>query len=204
MRCRESNGATSHRSPQPMMQSRGDDHDDPPRRAARCAILALVALTVVIAPAGSLHAQARTARAKTDDATAPKIDPVMELAFGQARASLDQFLELARIPPAHLRGFALKVSITEEPDIVEYFWINDFNQNGDSFSGKINNRPLLVKRVRSGRMHQFQRSDIVDWTYIDTQTRTVHGNFTACALLARKPADVAAELREKFGLICDI
>jgi len=187
-----------------MMQPRGDDHDNLLRRAGRFAILALAALTIIAAPSGSLHAQARTARAKSDNANTPKIDPVMELAFSKARASLDQFLELARIPPAHLRGFALKVSITEEPDIVEYFWIDDFTQNGDSFSGKINNRPLLVKRVRSGRTHQFQRTDIVDWTYIDTQTRTVHGNFTACAVLAKKPADLAAELREKFGLACDI
>lgn len=204
MKCRGSNRAARHRSPQKMMQPRGENHDNPFRKAGRFAILALAALTIMAAPSGSLHAQARTARAKTDDATAPKIDPVMELAFSKARASLDQFLELARIPPAHLRGFALKVSIAEEPDIVEYFWINDFTQNGDSFSGKINNRPLLVKRVRSGRTHQFQRTDIVDWTYIDTETRTVHGNFTACALLARKPADLAAELREKFGLICNI
>lgn len=167
-------------------------------------MLVMAAMAIIAAPAGSLHAQTRAARAKTDEATAPKIDPVMELAFRRARGSLDQFLELARIPPAHLRGFALKVSITEEPDIVEHFWINDFTQNGDSFSGKINNRPLLVKRVRSGRTHQFQRTDIVDWTYIDTETRTVHGNFTACAVLAKKPADLAAELREKFGLACDI
>jgi uncharacterized protein YegJ (DUF2314 family) len=167
-------------------------------------LAALVALAVVAAPGDILHAQGRAARAKTDDASAPKIDPAMEIAFSKARASLDQFLELARVPPAHLRGFALKVSITEEPDVVEYFWINDFSENGDSFSGKINNRPLYVKRVRSGRIHQFKRPDIVDWTYIDTATRTVHGNFTACALLAKKPADLAAELREKFGLTCDI
>lgn len=168
------------------------------------AMVALIALAIIAAPGDLLHAQGRTARAKADEAGPPKIDPVMELAFSRARASLDQFLDLARLPPSYLRGFALKVSITEEPDIVEYFWINDFTQNGDSFSGKINNRPVLVKRVRSGRVHQFQRSDIVDWTYIDTQTRTVHGNFTACALLAKKPADLAAELRQKFGLICDI
>jgi uncharacterized protein YegJ (DUF2314 family) len=165
---------------------------------------ALVIMVIVMAPAEFVQAQVRSARAKTDEAGAPKIDPAMQLAFSRARASLDQFLELARIPPANLRGFALKVSITEEPDIVEYFWINEFSQNGDSFSGKINNRPLLVKRVRAGRTHQFQRADIVDWTYIDTDTRTVHGNFTACALLAKKPADLAAELRQKFGLTCDI
>lgn len=128
----------------------------------------------------------------------------MERAFRRARASLDEFLELARIPPPHLRGFALKVGIQEGDDIVEYFWINDFINSGDTFSGKINNRPLLVKRVRAGQDYKFQRADIVDWTYIDMETRTVHGNFTACALLARKPADIAAELRQKFGLLCDI
>lgn len=175
-----------------------------PLRSGASAAAFLVALAICVAPAGLLHAQGRSAHAKTDEAAAPKIDPVMERAFNQARASLDQFLDLARIPPPHLRGFALKVGITEEPDIVEYFWINDFTQSGDAFSGKINNRPLLVKRVRLGRVHEFKRSDIVDWTYIDTESRRVHGNFTACAQLARKPADLAAELRQKFGLICDI
>ena len=178
--------------------------DGCPQRSAVGVLAILAALAIVSVRADSLHAQGRPAHAKTDEAAAPKIDPVMERAFGQARASLDQFLELARIPPPHLRGFALKVGITEDPDIVEYFWINDFTQSGESFSGKINNRPLLVKRVRLGRVHQFKRSDIVDWTYIDTETRTIHGNFTACAQLARKPADLAAELRQKFGLICDI
>ena len=168
------------------------------------ALVGVVFLAIITASATPVCAQGRTTRGKTDEASAPKIDPGMELAFRKARASLDQFLELARVPPAHLRGFALKVGITEDPDLVEYFWINDFSQTGDSFSGRINNRPLLVKRVRSGRVHEFQRADIVDWTYIDTETRTIHGNFTACAQLARKPSDVASEVRQKFGLLCDI
>ena len=154
--------------------------------------------------AGALHAQTRGARAASEESEAPKIDPVMQRAFSTARASLDEFLQLARIPPPHLRGFALKVGVQEGDDVVEYFWINDFIQSGETFSGKINNRPLLVKRVRAGQNYQFQRADIVDWTYIDMETRTVHGNFTACALLSRKPADVASELRQKFGLACDL
>ena len=173
-------------------------------RTGRCALLAVAVLMLVIVPGAPLHAQSRADRAKPGESNAPKVDPVMERAFKMARASLDEFLELARIPPPHLRGFALKVGISEGPDIVEYFWINDFIQSGDLFSGKINNRPLLVKRVRTGQVYEFQRGDIVDWTYIDMETRTVHGNFTACALLARKPADVAAELRRKFGLDCSI
>jgi len=166
--------------------------------------LAGIVLMIVGIQAGTLHAQTRGDRATSEASDAPKVDPVMERAFRRARESLDQFLELARIPPPHLRGFALKVGIQEGDDIVEYFWINDFINSGDTFSGKINNRPLLVKRVRAGQDYKFQRADIVDWTYIDIETRTVHGNFTACALLARKPADIAAELRQKFGLLCDI
>ena len=200
------------------MKSRGgqraDRHQDSRTHGAHCgyglrgaalfALFALLAFMLVAQPAGLLHAQTRAARTKTDAGESPKLDPLMEQAFSLARSSLDQFLELARIPPPNLRGFALKVGIREEPDIVEYFWINDFAQNDDSFSGKINNRPLLVKNVRRGRAHAFRREDIVDWTYIDMETHTIHGNFTACALLVRKPPDLAAELREKFGLICDI
>jgi uncharacterized protein YegJ (DUF2314 family) len=173
-------------------------------KMGRSALLALAVLMVAVIPAGLLHAQSRADRAKPAESHAPKVDPVMERAFKMARASLDEFLELARIPPPRLRGFALKVGINEGPDIVEYFWINDFVQSGESFSGKINNRPLLVKRVRTGQVYEFQRGDIVDWTYIDTETARIHGNFTACALLARKPADIAAELRRKFGLDCNI
>jgi len=167
-------------------------------------MLAGMVFMIVAIQAGALHAQTRGDRAASEASDAPKVDPVMERAFRRARASLDGFLEIARTPPAQLRGFALKVGIQEGEDIVEYFWINDFIQSGDTFSGKINNRPLLAKRVRAGQDYRFQRADIVDWTYIDMETRTVHGNFTACALLARKPADVAAELRQKFGLLCDI
>jgi len=188
--------------PQPLRS--GSLHGSWQRKIALSALAVFFGFAIIAVPAGSLHAQSRAARAKTDEADPPKIDPIMEQAFGMARASLDQFLELARFPPPHLRGFSLKVGITEEPDLVEYFWINDFSQSGNSFSGKINNRPLLVKNVRRGRVHQFRREDIVDWTYIDMDTRKIHGNFTACALLVRKPPDLADELRDKFGLICDI
>ena len=174
------------------------------RKGGRWTALGWMVLLIVAIHGGALHAQTRSSRAASQESDAPKIDPAMQRAFSMARASLDEFLQLARTPPPNLRGFALKVGVQEGDDVVEYFWINDFVQSGEMFSGKINNRPLLVKRVRAGQDYQFQRADIVDWTYIDMETRTVHGNFTACALLARKPADVAAELRHKLGLACDI
>lgn len=159
---------------------------------------------IVAIPARFPHAQSNADRAKKDESAVPKVDPMMERAFNRARVNLDEFLALASNPPPQLRGFALKVGIAEGPDVVEYFWVYGFTQTGESFSGRINNRPQLVKRVRAGKAYEFQRADIVDWTYIDMETRTIHGNFTACASLTRKPADLAIELREKFGLACDV
>lgn len=194
----------AHDNPRALVLARGSRREPGLGKMGRCALLALAVLMGVVIPAGPLHAQSRADRVKPDASDAPKLDPAMQRAFSRARANLDEFLELARIPPPHLRGFALKVGVNEEPDVVEYFWVNDFIQSGDAFSGKINNRPLLVKRVRAGQAHKFQRADIVDWTYIDMETRRIHGNFTACALLIRKPPDLAAELRQKFGLDCEI
>jgi uncharacterized protein YegJ (DUF2314 family) len=188
----------------PGARARGSQRERQPWKTERRTLLALAGLMIVAIPAGLLHAQSSTDRAKTDESAAPKVDIAMERAFSTARANLDDFLALAENPPLHLRGFSIKVGIEEGPDIVEYFWIYAFTRSGDSFSGKIHNHPRLVKRVRAGRVYQFRRADIVDWTYINMETRRIHGNFTACALLTRKPPDLAIELREKFGLTCDI
>jgi uncharacterized protein YegJ (DUF2314 family) len=202
MKTSRSDRSIGHESPR--ARTHGSQRERRLWNMGRRFLLAVAGLMIVAMSAGLLHAQSRADRTKTDDPAVPKVDPAMERAFSKARASLDPFLELARNPPLHLRGFALKVGIEEGPDMVEYFWIYAFTQSGDSFSGKINNRPRLVKRVRAGRVYQFQRADIVDWTYIDMETRRIHGNFTACALLTRKPPDLAAELRQKFGLDCEI
>jgi len=203
MKSRCSDRTIGHDSPCGPVLERGPRHERQLWKMGRRTLLVLAGLMIVAVP-GGLHAQSSADRAKTDESDAPKVDPVMERAFSMARVNLDEFLALAENPPPQLRGFALKVSIAEGPDVVEYFWVYGFTQTGDSFSGKINTQPQLVKRVRAGKVYEFQRADIVDWTYIDMETRTIHGNFTACALLTRKPPDLAAELRQKFGLECII
>jgi len=150
---------------------------------------ALTALLMCVAHGPPLLAQSVVDRAKQDELTfVPKGDPAMERAFRKARATLDDFLQLAKDPPEHLRGFALKVGIAEGDD-VEYFWINGFSRTGEKFSGLINNNPRIVRRVRLGQNYEFKRSDIVDWLYVDSEKRKMHGNFTACALLTREPPD---------------
>jgi uncharacterized protein YegJ (DUF2314 family) len=90
-----------------------------------------------------------------------------------------------------------------EADDVEYFWITDFGEEGDGFRGVITNTPRLVKRVESGQVYRFKRSEIVDWVYRDSQKNKMYGNFTACALLSREAPAQAAEFRKQYGLDCD-
>lgn len=143
-------------------------------------------------------------RAQADEvALVPAEDAGMRAAFAQARASLDGFLELALAEPAPagLEGFAVKVPISQD-GATEYFWLNDLVVDGDGYSAVVANRPELVTRVEEGQRHRFARAEIVDWMYVDTGTRRMHGNFTACALLAKESPAQAEEFRQQYGLDC--
>lgn len=130
-------------------------------------------------------------------------DPTMLAAFTKARAGLDGFLALAATPPPQTESFAIKVAVSDRGR-KEYFWIDPFVQHGNSFSGRISNTPQVIANVIEGQEIQFRKSDIVDWTYTDSQRRKMHGNFTACALLAHQSKKDAANFMAEYGLDCDI
>jgi uncharacterized protein YegJ (DUF2314 family) len=129
-------------------------------------------------------------------------DPAMKRAFAKARESLDAFVKLAAEKPADLGRFAVKVGINEGKD-TEYFWITDFTQTGERFSGKIGNTPQMVKSVKLDQNYEFTRDQIVDWLYLDRSKRKMVGNFTYCALLTKEPTAQAEAARKRFNLDCD-
>ena len=129
-------------------------------------------------------------------------EPAMKRAFERARTTLDKFLEIARSGRPGLDGFAVKVGIRDGKE-TEYFWISDFKQTGDKFSGKIDNTPQRVKNVRANQAYEFSRSQIVDWVYLDRTNKKMVGNFTYCALLSKEPPAQAAAARKKFNLECE-
>lgn len=150
------------------------------------------------------YGQSIVERAKKDElAFIPKNDPAMEKAFRTAQERLDDFLLLAQKPSDTLKGFSLKVGISQGDD-VEYFWIQKFEQNGNEFAGFIANTPRLVKRVRQGQRYEFKRSEIVDWTYTDPKKNRMYGNFTACVLLKKDSPSQVAEFKKQYGLECDL
>ena len=129
-----------------------------------------------------------------------KNDPHMANAMRKARATLPEFLAVARAPKPPTEGFSVKVAVREGNN-AEYFWIVPFEEKSGRFTGKINNTPRSTRKVRMGQAIEFSESEIVDWMYFDNGK--MKGNYTACALLRREPKQQAEAFKQRFGLECD-
>ena len=125
----------------------------------------------------------------------------MRQATEKAQATLGDFLTKAKELPAGTKDYAVKVGV-REGRATEYFWVNEFTWSDGEFTGRINDEPRLVKRIRPGQMHRFSRSDIVDWTYVDATSGRTFGNFTACALSRTRSPVEAGELKPRKELDC--
>ena len=145
---------------------------------------------------GSLMDKAR----RDDVALVEKGDPEMAAAFRKARETLPEFLALARAPRPTASKLAVKIAIPAGDDD-EYFWLTQVGARGDKYAGRINNTPRAAKQVTFGQLIEFSEAEIVDWLYMEGGK--MHGNFTACALLKREPADQAEAMRKQYGLSCE-
>lgn len=159
----------------------------------------IAALLILAQPA---KAETLVERAKRDAIVmVAKDDAEMAAAMRKARETLPQFLGLVAVPRQTTTGFAVKVAVTEGDD-AEFFWITPFEQRKNVFTGRINNTPRLVKKVRLGQTISFREDEIVDWLYMEDGKMV--GNFTVCILLKREPPEQASELIKKLGLRCDL
>ena len=164
------------------------------------AMLFSAAITAGLA-LGPAAAQTVTQKAERDElAFVAKHDPVMAAAMGKARATLPDFLALSVAPKPDMQAFSVKVAIHDGDD-AEYFWITPFTDDNGQFSGVINNTPRMIHSVKMGQTITFDRSDIVDWMYLDGGK--MKGNYTACALLKSASKREAEEFKDRFGLDCD-
>jgi uncharacterized protein YegJ (DUF2314 family) len=126
-------------------------------------------------------------------------DPDMVAAKRKARATLPEFLALARAPHKSTSKFAVKVAIRDK-GIAEFFWIAPFVEKDGRFSGQIDNEPDSVANVKLGDTINFGEEEIADWLYLDgTQLK---GNFTLCVRLKRSPKSEAEAAIKKYGLDC--
>jgi uncharacterized protein YegJ (DUF2314 family) len=119
----------------------------------------------------------------------------------QAQATLSDFFAKARQPPAGTTSYAVRVRMQEGRD-TEYFWVHEFSWSDDTFTGRIDRQPRLLKRVRPGQTYRFSRSDIVDWSYVDQTTGRTFGNFTGCAPVRPDPSGRADGSQPPPGVDC--
>lgn len=165
--------------------------------------LTLLAVTLAFA-AGPLLAKKPSKTPKKDDEVVEinENDPAMKAAFKQAQATLDTFL--ATVIPTSPKFDAVAVRIVlHEGKKSEYFWAMPFKVDGEGFQGAINNVPRVVHTVKYGQEIKFKRADIVDWMYVDSQAKVMHGNFTTCAQLTKAPPAHAKEMKKVYGLDCE-
>lgn len=127
-------------------------------------------------------------------------DPLMEAAKQKGRSTLAQFLALSRAPEPTMTKFAVKVGL-KAPHGLEFVWVRPFEQQDSRYVGKLRNEPQSVKDLKAGDAIAFDEKDIVDWTYFDDGK--MKGNFTACALLKRRPREEMQAFKKAYGLDCE-
>jgi uncharacterized protein YegJ (DUF2314 family) len=133
-------------------------------------------------------------------ATVAQGDPDMVAAMRKARETLPEFLAIALAPRPTITSLAVKIAVPAG-DNNEFFWISPFEPRDGKYVGHINNTPRMVKTVKLGQAIEFSEDEIVDWLY--RENGKMRGNFTACALLKREPADQVEAMKKQYGLSCE-
>jgi uncharacterized protein YegJ (DUF2314 family) len=160
-----------------------------------------VAIWLALLAMEQASAQTVLERAKRDEvANVPDSDPDMQLAFKRARERRSEFLALVRVKRPTIEMMAVKIAVHDGDDI-EYFWLTPVRVEGDHFVAVIDNTPQLVHNVGLGQSIAFQENEVVDWFYVENGKMI--GNFTACAMLKREPADQAEDFKREVGLTCE-
>lgn len=166
----------------------------------RLVVVSVALLTLLLS--SSAFSQSFTDKAKKDSAVdVSDEDPAMQKAMERARMGLEDFLRKAGSPPPNTDQYSVKVRVSEG-DKLEYLWVSNLKGQGDLWSGRIDNLPI-IRSVKKGQSYSFAKTEIVDWTYIDRNKRKVVGNFTTCALLTKEPPGVAESIQKQYGLECD-
>jgi uncharacterized protein YegJ (DUF2314 family) len=163
--------------------------------------VAIAAGLVALALPGIATSQTILQKSQKDEIIqVPDGNAAMAEAFRKARATLPEFLALARAPRSTVTGMAVKVAV-RDANANEFFWITGFTQRDDKYAGRIDNTPRSVKNVREGDVITFAEAEIVDWLYLENGK--MKGNYTACALLSREPPQDQIAFKQRFGLDCD-
>ncbi len=121
-------------------------------------------------------------------------DPEMREAMRRARARLPDFWKALDAGSGRL--FSVKVPVTD-PAGTEFFWLVEVRRANGRVSGKISNRPNIVRSVTEGQRLEVEEREVVDWMFM--RDGKMHGNLTLRPLLKTLPPEQAQALRATFA-----
>lgn len=119
-------------------------------------------------------------------------DAMMVQATERARSTLPSFWEALASPKPDESRFALKVAFDED-DKIEQIWITQVERHAGRVTGRINNKPAVIKTLELEQRVEASEDDISDWLFM--RNGKIVGNETLKALFSRLPADKAAYFR---------
>ena len=123
----------------------------------------------------------------------------MQKAMDRARAGLEDFLRKAGSPPPNTDQYSVKVRVSEG-DQQEYLWVSNLKVQGELWSGRIDNLPM-IRSVKKGQSYAFAKTEIIDWTYIDKKEEGCWQFHHLCAPHQR--AAGCRRIDSSNGLECD-
>jgi uncharacterized protein YegJ (DUF2314 family) len=125
------------------------------------------------------------------DPNSKEFEEKMEKAMDQAFEKLDDFIAVLKKPKPTQADFAIKY-LAIEGDEGEYVWASGLKYGNKEFTGKIDNKPQFVKKVKFGDPITIKEDDVVDWMYIEDGK--LQGGYT----LRAQRAMLTGEDRKKF------
>jgi len=121
----------------------------------------------------------------------------MNRAIGEARSSLDGFIDRLAHPSPAQSYAGVKVPLTEGA-ITEHVWMSHLSFDGSRFRGVLGNDPVDLHHVKLGDTLVAVRDSISDWMLVDRDT--VFGAYTVYVLRARMPSAERVAFDREQGL----
>jgi uncharacterized protein YegJ (DUF2314 family) len=112
-------------------------------------------------------------------------DPEMTAAIAKARETLPEFWQAMAQPDSSVKGFALKVRLTDAHG-TEHFWADGIKRKNGKIWGTIENVPSLVTSVKQGEEITIPEADISDWRY--QEDGKLKGAYSVRAMLPKMSA----------------
>lgn len=153
----------------------------------------LIALSLALTAAPLAPAFAQAADEPDPIVELPTDDPEMNAAKDEARATIDEWLNVLIDPPVGTRDIAFKFPL----DGWENIWVDNVQFNGEFLEGQLANSPHS-EGYRYRDFVSVSIDDVSDWSYRDTNG-VMQGHRTTRVLFRELEPELVVQLKADFG-----